>query len=81
MNRSDATDLPRSPVRDARVTGITYAIYPPAGNGLPWLAVVLSGQKPVDMFGCDSREAAETLLRSMRARRSAHNGAGLDGHS
>ena len=60
------------------MTGITYAIYPPASAGLPWLAVVLSGDKPVDMFGCESRETAEALLRSMRARRAARNGAGLD---
>jgi hypothetical protein len=60
------------------VTGISYAIYPPAGAGLPWLAVVLSGDKPVDMFGCESRAAAETLLRSMRARLGAHNGDDLE---
>jgi hypothetical protein len=63
------------------VTGITYAIYPPAGAGLPWLAVVLSGMKPLDMFGCESREAAEHLLRSMRARHSsADNGAGRESY-
>lgn len=61
------------------MTGITYAIYPPAGAGLPWLAVVRSGMKPLDMFGCESREAAEHLLRAMRARRSSFdNGAGHD---
>jgi hypothetical protein len=63
------------------VTGITYAIYPPAGHGLPWLAVILSGKKPVDMFACESRKDAEALLRSMRARRSStDNGAGRESY-
>jgi len=56
------------------VTGLQFAIYPPAGAGLPWLAVVLHGDKPLDMFGCRSREAAEQLLRSMRARHGVENG-------
>jgi hypothetical protein len=74
-----AMKLPRPPFRDGRVTGITYAIYPPAGHDLPWLAVILSGAKPVDIFACDSREDAEALLRSMRARRSStDNGAGRE---
>lgn len=61
-------------VCDGPVTGTTYAIYPPSGAGLPWLAVVLRAGKPVDMFGCDSRAGAEALLRSMRARRGDPNG-------
>ena len=46
---------------DGSVTGITYAIYPPAGPRLPWLAVVLAGHKPLDMFGCADKETAERL--------------------
>jgi hypothetical protein len=45
---------------------------------LPWLAVVLASNKPVDMFGCASRETAEKLLRSMRARRQARSGSDPD---
>jgi hypothetical protein len=60
------------------VTGNTYAIYPPASPGLPWLAVVLSDDKPVDMFGCESRASAEALLRSIRARHGHHNGGGRE---
>jgi len=56
------------------VTGITYAIYPPARPGLPWLAVVLAGNKPLDMFGCADKETAERLLREMRARRDGRSG-------
>jgi hypothetical protein len=55
------------------VTGITFAIYPPAGPGLPWLAVVLAGHKPLDMFGCANEETAERLLREMKARRAGRN--------
>jgi len=55
------------------VTGITFAIYPPAGPDLPWLAVVLAGRKPLDMFGCADKETAERLLREMKARRAGRN--------
>ena len=55
-----------------------FEIYPPAGPGLPWLAVVLARDKPVDMFECASRETAEKLLRSMRARRQARSGSDPD---
>ena len=48
-----------------------YALYPPAGPGLPWLAVVLRGDKPTDMFGCPGREAAERVLVEIRARTEA----------
>jgi len=56
------------------VTGITYAIYPPAGRDLPWLAVVLAGNKPLDMVGCADQETAKKLLRQMKARRDGRNG-------
>jgi hypothetical protein len=56
------------------VTGLKFAIYPPAQPGLPWLAVVLAGDKPLDMFGCAGRETAEKLVQSMRARRQGRNG-------
>ena len=59
---------------DGFVTETTFAVYPPAGPGLPWLAVVLSGNKPLDMFGCADKETAERLLREMRARRAGRNG-------
>ena len=63
------------------MTGTTYAIYPPAGHDLPWLAVILSGKKPVDIFACESRGDAEALLRSLRARRNgADNGAGHESY-
>jgi len=55
---------------------LRFAIYPPASAGLPWLAVVLDGNKPLDMFGCPNRETAEKLLESMRARHGARNGGG-----
>jgi len=60
------------------VTALRFEIYPPAGPGLPWLAVVLARDKPVDMFECASRETAEKLLRSMRARRQARSGGDPD---
>ena len=60
------------------MTGLRFEIYPPAGPGLPWLAVVLARDKPVDMFECASRETAEKLLRSMRARRQARSGSDPD---
>jgi len=41
---------------------------------LPWLAVVLAGNKPIDMFGCADRATAERLLRDMRARQEGKNG-------
>jgi len=56
------------------VTGLKFAIYPPGGPGLPWLAVVLAGDKPVDMFGCADKATAERLLRDMRARQEGKNG-------
>ena len=40
---------------------------------MPWLAVVLAGRKPLDMFGCADKETAERLLREMKARRAGRN--------
>ncbi len=51
------------------MTGLKFAIYPPAEADLPFLAVVLDGGRPLDMFGCPDRLTAERLLREMRARR------------
>jgi hypothetical protein len=45
-----------------------FAIYPPSAPGLPWLAITLDGDRPVDAFGCPSEKAAEEVLRSMRVR-------------
>jgi hypothetical protein len=59
------------------VKALTYAIYPPAEPGLPWLAVLLSGNKPIDMFGCADKDTAERLLREMRVRQAAKNGSHL----
>jgi hypothetical protein len=42
---------------------------------MPWIAVVLDGYKPVDLFGCADKETAERLLREMRARQAERNGA------
>ncbi len=53
---------------------MTYAIYAPAECGLPWLAVVLKGDKPVETFGCPNREAAEQVLFGMKVRTDAKNG-------
>jgi hypothetical protein len=50
------------------IASYRYALYPPAEAGLPWLAVVLDGAKPVDMFGCSDRENAERLLEELQAR-------------
>ena len=46
---------------------LRFAIYAPGSAELPWLAVVLAGDRPVGMFGCPDREIAERLLRDMRA--------------
>jgi hypothetical protein len=54
--------------------GLSYAIYPPAEHGLPWLAVVLKGAKPIETFGCPSRAAAERILLGMKARTEAKRG-------
>jgi hypothetical protein len=55
---------------------LRFSIYPPPEEGMPWLAVVLDGYKPVDLFGCADKETAERLLREMRARQAEKNGAG-----
>ena len=51
-----------------------YAIYAPAERDIPWLAVVLMGEKAADTFACPSKEAAEHVLREMQARNEAKNG-------
>jgi hypothetical protein len=56
------------------MSNITYGVYPPAETGFPWLAVVLNGGKPVETFGCLSREAAERILFEMKVRTDAKNG-------
>ena len=53
---------------------IRYAVYSPAEDGLPWLAVVLDGDKPMDMFGCPDPENAQRLLVEMKARYDVKNG-------
>jgi hypothetical protein len=50
---------------------IRYALYPPAGAGLPWLAVILDDKRPIDMFGCPDRENARRVLAEMKARTDA----------
>jgi hypothetical protein len=50
---------------------LTYALYPPASADLPWLAVVLKGDKPIETFGCRERKSAERVLSEMRARSEA----------
>jgi hypothetical protein len=46
----------------------TFAIYAPPAVGMPWLAVTLNGEKPVDAFGCPSQRAAEHVIASMKVR-------------
>jgi hypothetical protein len=48
-----------------------YAVYPPPKDGLPFLAVVLSGRNPTGMFGCPDRESATELLAQLRLRAEA----------
>ena len=50
---------------------IKYALYPPAEAGLPWLAVVLDGNKPMDSFGCPDADNARRVLAEMKARNEA----------
>jgi hypothetical protein len=58
-----------SPVSKQRViVMLTYQVYRPPEGGLPWLAVVLDGNKPIDMIGCADRTTAERCLREMRLR-------------
>jgi hypothetical protein len=45
-----------------------FAIYPPSDPSLPWLAITLEGDRPVDTFACPSEKAAEEVLRAMRVR-------------
>jgi hypothetical protein len=56
------------------VKHLTYAVYPPPSDGMPWLAVVLDGHKPIDLFGCADCDTAERLLRETRARQAEKNG-------
>ena len=51
-----------------------FAIYPPAGPELPWLAVTLDRDKVVDFFACPSKDAAEKVSDSMKARWTAKSG-------
>jgi hypothetical protein len=51
-----------------------FTIYPLPADGQPWLAVTLDESKPVDVFGCSSREIAEKILESMRARHKGKDG-------
>jgi hypothetical protein len=53
-----------------------FAIYPPPQRALPWLLVALDGDRPADMFACEDLEAAERLLREMRARQEGKDGSG-----
>jgi hypothetical protein len=48
-----------------------YAVYPPPKDGLPFLAVVLSGRHPTGMFGCPDHESATELLAHIRLRAEA----------
>jgi hypothetical protein len=73
-------DSPPAVDNDCFVT-LRFAIYPPADDGLPWLAVVLNGYKPIDMFGCADRDTAEKLLREMRARQVEKNGGRSRGYT
>jgi len=64
-------ELTRAAGYHAAMQQMTYAIYPPAEPGLPWLAVVLDGDTPTDTFGCADRDTAERVLIEMRARTEA----------
>jgi hypothetical protein len=48
-----------------------YALYPPSEDGLPWLAVVLRGDKPTDSFAFPDAENARRVLAELRARNEA----------
>ena len=53
---------------------ISYAIYPPAEPGTPWLAAVIDDDRLVDTFACRDRDSAERILFEMKARNDAKNG-------
>jgi len=63
--------------RSAAVERTGYAVYPPPEPGLPWLAVVLAGDRPVDAFGCPDAKSARTVLRGIEARNQAKTRPGL----
>lgn len=45
-----------------------FAIYPPATPDFPWLAVAIDRETVVDFFPCMSKDAADRVLASMKAR-------------
>jgi hypothetical protein len=51
-----------------------YAVYPPPKDGLPFLAVVLSGRHPTGMFGCPDHDSATEILAQIRLRTEAGGG-------
>lgn len=51
-----------------RESPIKYAVYPPTAEGLPWLALVLRGDRPVETFGSAHRQGAERVLIELEAR-------------
>jgi hypothetical protein len=58
---------------------IRYALYPAAEAGLPHLAVILNGNRPVEMFGCHDLIDAHRVLNEMKARMEAKLGLGRPG--
>jgi hypothetical protein len=47
---------------------VRYAIYPPAGPGTPWLAVVLDEDKVVEAVACEDRVDAAQVVLELQSR-------------
>ena len=45
-----------------------FAVYAPAEAHLPYLAVILSGRRPIEAFGGADRDEAKRILDELRAR-------------
>jgi hypothetical protein len=53
---------------------LAYVVYPPPLPEHPWLAVVLDGERVLDIYTCPSREAAEQYLLIMHGRHEEKRG-------
>jgi hypothetical protein len=53
---------------------LAFVVYPPPSPEDPWLAVVLDGERVVDIYTCPAEEAAEQYLLIMHGWREEKRG-------